>query len=164
MQAITHLYNLKFWNTLSHIEGDSLEINRINNTKTPMINENKSIKGKQDFSQSFNSAKQEKSQEELKHLLNDIKKIGNRLAKTKSVRDVKRYKNYIREYLQSVLEYMYTVKKDISFWQTEYFLTVETINNKLDELTSMLLSEEKDNLKIAATIDDITGLIVDIYK
>lgn len=141
-----------------------MEINRINNTKTPMINENKSIKGKQDFSQSFNSAKQEKSQEELKHLLNDIKKIGNRLAKTKSVRDVKRYKNYIREYLQSVLEYMYTVKKDISFWQTEYFLTVETINNKLDELTSMLLSEEKDNLKIAATIDDITGLIVDIYK
>ncbi len=70
----------------------------------------------------------------------------------------------IKEYLKSVLNYMYTVKKDISFWQTQYFITVETIDNKLEELTSMLMNEQKDNLSVASTIDDISGLLVDIYK
>ncbi|CBZ02375.1 conserved protein [Clostridium botulinum H04402 065] len=70
----------------------------------------------------------------------------------------------IKEYLKSVLEYMYSVKKDISFWQTQYFITVETVDEKLQELTEMLLSAEKENLDIAKTIDDITGLVVDIYK
>ncbi|WP_045517481.1 YaaR family protein, partial [Clostridium sporogenes] len=78
--------------------------------------------------------------------------------------DVKAYKRMIKEYLKSVLEYMYSVKKDISFWQTQYFITVETVDEKLEELTEMLLSAEKENLDIAKTIDDITGLIVDIYK
>ncbi len=49
----------------------------------------------------------------------------------------------IKEYLKSVLEYMYSVKKDISFWQTQYFITVETVDEKLQELTEMLLSAEK---------------------
>ena len=59
---------------------------------------------------------------------------------------------------------MYDTKKDISFWQTQYFVTVETIDAKLDELTSALLGEEKENLDVAATIDEIQGLIVDIYR
>ncbi len=97
-------------------------------------------------------------------MLEDIKKKGNRLAVTKCYGDVAAYKRMIREYLESVLSYMYGVKKDISFWQTQYFITVDTIDEKLEELTKLLLSEEKDNLSIASTIDDITGLIVDIYK
>ena len=70
----------------------------------------------------------------------------------------------IKEYLESVLSYMYRVKKDISFWQTQYFITVDTIDSKLEDLTNMLMSEQKDNLSVAATIDDISGLLVDIYK
>lgn len=94
----------------------------------------------------------------------NIKKKGNRLAITKCYSDVYAYKNLIKEYLKSIMSYMYEVNKDISFWQTQYFMTVETIDIKLKELTELLLSEEKDNMKIAATIDEITGLVVDIYK
>ncbi len=97
-------------------------------------------------------------------MMENINKKGNRLAVTKCYADVKAYKKMIKEYLKSVLEYMYSVKKDISFWQTQYFITVETVDEKLEELTEMLLSAEKENLDIAKTIDDITGLIVDIYK
>jgi uncharacterized protein YaaR (DUF327 family) len=107
---------------------------------------------------------EKKSHEQLKDMFNNIKKKGNRLSVTKCYSDVKAYKNMIKEYLKSVLNYMYTVKKDISFWQTQYFITVETIDNKLEELTSMLMNEQKDNLSVASTIDDISGLLVDIYK
>lgn len=124
----------------------------------------KSVSSKKDFSQNFSFARQQKSEQQLKDMMEDIKKKGNRLSITKCFSDVKAYKNLIREYLDSVLKHMYEVKKDISFWQTQYFITVETVDLKLEELTQMLLSQEKENLDVANTIDEIAGLIVDIYK
>jgi uncharacterized protein YaaR (DUF327 family) len=141
-----------------------LEISRVKRN-TPVANEEKKGIGiKKDFSQSFNFARDRKNEEQLKHMLDDIKKKGGRLAVTKCYSDVHAYKKLIQEYLKSILAYMYDVKKDISFWQTQYFMTVDIIDEKLKELTEMLLSDEKDNLKIASTIDDISGLVVDIYR
>lgn len=141
-----------------------LEISRINRN-TPITSEDKKGIGiKKDFSQSFNFARDRKNEEQLKRILEDIKKKGNRLAVTKCYSDVHAYKKMIKEYLKSVLSYMYEINKDISFWQTQYFMTVDIIDNKLKELTEMLLLDEKDNLKIASTIDEISGLVVDIYK
>ncbi|KHD35665.1 hypothetical protein NL50_13005 [Clostridium acetobutylicum] len=131
---------------------------------TPVSTNSRHVSVKKDFSQSFNFAQQQKSEQELKNMQDQIKKKGNRLSITKCYADVKAYKNLIREYLESVLNYMYSVKKDISFWQTQYFVTVETIDSKLEELTQALLSEEKEKIQIAGTIDEISGLIVDIYK
>lgn len=141
-----------------------MEISRIKGSTPVTTEDKKAITSKKGFSQSFSFAKNKKNEEQLKMMLEDIKKKGNRLAVTKCYSDVHAYKNMIREYLKSVLEHMYDVKKDISFWQTQYFMTVDVIDDKLKELTDMLLSEEKDNLKIAATIDEISGLVVDIYK
>ena len=140
-----------------------MEISRVQRG-TQINSEKKTVTNKKDFSQSFSFAHQRKSEQQLKQMLEDIKKKGNRLAITKCYGDVASYKRMIREYLESVLSYMYGVKKDISFWQTQYFITVETIDSKLEELTQMLLSDEKDNLNIASTTDEISGLIVDVYK
>src|SRR3712207_7059354 len=49
-------------------------------------------------------------------------------------------------------------------YTTLFRSTVETIDEKLKELTEMLLSDQKENLDIASSIDEITGLLVDIYK
>lgn len=141
-----------------------MEIKRVG-TNSPVRSEDKrSIGNKKDFSQNFNFARDRKNEEDLKRMLEDIKKKGNRLTITKCYSDVKAYKNMIKDYLSSVLNAMYSIKKDISFWQTQYFMTVDTIDQKLQELTEMLLSEQKENLDIASTIDEITGLMVDIYK
>jgi uncharacterized protein YaaR (DUF327 family) len=140
-----------------------MEISRVRRN-APITADKKQNTVKKEFSQSFNFARQQKSEQELKDMQDDIKKKGNRLTITKCYADVRAYKNMIKEYLASVLEHMFTVKKDISFWQTQYFITVEVIDNKLEELTQMLLQEEKDKINVASTIDEISGLIVDIYK
>jgi uncharacterized protein len=141
-----------------------LEISRIKRN-TPVASEDKKgIGSKKDFSQSFSFARDRRNEEQLKQMQEDIKKKGNRLSATKCYSDVQAYKKLIKEYLKSVLTHMYEVNKDISFWQTQYFMTVEIIDEKLKELTDLLLSEEKDNLNIASTIDEISGLVVDIYK
>ncbi|WP_027632958.1 YaaR family protein [Clostridium hydrogeniformans] len=140
-----------------------MEISRVRKGSS-LTSERKKVDLKKDFSQSFNFAKERKSEEELKKMLEDINKRGNRLAITKCFADVRVYKNLIRDYLKTVLNHMYSIKKDISFWQTQYFVTVDIIDQKLEELTNMIMEGEKENISVASTIDEIQGLIVDIYK
>lgn len=140
-----------------------MEISKLRNS--PQIQREQSKVSRQmDFSKNFNFAQQKKSEEQLKQMLKGIKNKGNKLVATKSYADVRAYKREIKAYLESVLAFMYSVKKDTSFWQTQYFMTVETIDKKLEELTQELLSEQKENLDVASSVDEITGLIVDIYK
>ncbi|MBD7910182.1 MULTISPECIES: YaaR family protein [Clostridium] len=141
-----------------------MEIGRVSRNTITRDEERKVVPGRRDFSQSFNQARDRKSQEQLKKMCDDIRKKGNRLVLTKTYADVRMYKKLIKEYLESVLQFMYDTKKDISFWQTQYFITVDTVDLKLEELTDALLGDEKENLDIAATIDEIQGLIVDIYR
>ncbi|WP_346899947.1 YaaR family protein [Clostridium sp. UBA7503] len=140
-----------------------MEISKVGRN-TPIQRESKVVNNKQDFSKNFSFAREQKSEEDLKKMLKSIKSKGSRLVISKCYADVRAYKKEIKEYLESVLSFMYSIKKDISFWQTQYFVTVETIDNKLEELTQMLLNEERENLDIASTIDEISGLIVDIYR
>jgi len=140
-----------------------MQIGRVR-SGTITTEERKVVSNKKEFSQSFNQARDRKSEEQLKKMVDDIKSRGNRLVITKTFADVNMYKKMIKEYLESVLQYMYDTQKDISFWQTQYFITVDTVDQKLEELTSQLLADENENLNIASTIDEIQGLIVDIYR
>lgn len=140
-----------------------MEISRVGN-KTNITSEKVTVSNKKDFSQSFNHAKDRKSHEELKKLQENIKNRGIRLTVTKSYADVREYKKLIKDFITSALDYMYSVKKDISFWQTQYFITVDTIDKKLEELTQEVINQENATLDIAKTIDEITGLVLDIYK
>lgn len=140
-----------------------MQIGRVR-SGTITTEERKVVASKKEFSQSFNQARDRKSEEQLKKMVDDIKSRGNRLVITKTYADVSMYKKMIKEYLQSVLQFMYDTQKDISFWQTQYFITVDTVDTRLEELTAQLLGDETENLNIAATIDEIQGLIVDIYR
>ena len=142
-----------------------MEIGRVRrSTITKTGEEKKVVSGRRSFSRNFDQAKERKSQEQLDKMAEDIKKKGNRLVITKTYADVRIYKKLIKEYLQSVLDYMYNTKKDISFWQTQYFITVDTVDEKLEELTKAIVEEQQENINIASTIDEIQGLIVDIYR
>lgn len=139
-----------------------MEIGRVR--RGTVTSERKVISEKKDFSQSFSQERHKKSEEQLNKMVEDIKKRGSKLITTKTYVDVVMYKKMIKEYLESILKFMYETKKDISFWQTQYFITVDTIDLKLEELTKSLLSDEKDNINIASTIDEIQGMVVDIYR
>ena len=142
-----------------------MEIGRVRrSTITKTGEEKKVVSGRRSFSRNFDQAKERKSQEQLDKMAEDIKKKGNRLVITKTYADVRIYKKLIKEYIQSVLDYMYNTKKDISFWQTQYFITVDTVDEKLEELTKAIVEEQQENINIASTIDEIQGLIVDIYR
>ena len=140
-----------------------MEIGRVSRNRT-ITSERKISTNKKDFSQSFNQERNKRSEEELKKMIDNIKKRGDRLVVTKTYTDVINYKKMIKEYLESILSYMYSTEKEISFWQTQYFITVDTIDSKLEELTRVSLEGEMEKINIAATVEEIQGMIVDIYR
>ncbi|MGL4989800.1 MAG: YaaR family protein [Sarcina sp.] len=141
-----------------------MEIKNIRSEQLAEIKREKKITSKKDFSQSFGDAKERRSDEQLKELMKQIHNKGNRLIVSKSYADVRAYKRMIKEFLKEVLSHMYKVKNNTSFWQTQYFVTVDLIDEKLDVLTNELLNNELENISVAATVDEIQGLIVDIYR
>ena len=121
------------------------------------------ISSKNEFSSSFNDAYRSSQKQEMDVYINRIKNIGTQIISTQNYSDVVNYKKVIKEYLKDIVDYTYSLNKNTSFWQSQYFTTVETINSKLEELTKSLLSEQKNNIDIASSIEGIQGLIIDIY-
>ncbi|RDY24496.1 DUF327 family protein [Romboutsia maritimum] len=126
--------------------------------------ESTNTKPKLDFSDSFNQANRSKTKEELDLYIKEIKNVGERLTVTQNYTDVITYKKLIKDYLKSVVDYTYDLNKNTSFWETDHFTTVNTINEKLEDLTKALIYDQKENIDVASTIDNIQGLLIDIYK
>jgi hypothetical protein len=125
--------------------------------------ETKNTKNKLDFSDSFNQTNKSKTKEELDIYVNEIREIGKKLVATQNYTDVIKYKQVIKGYLKSIVDYVYTLNKKDSFWDRNYFTTVKSVNENLEQITKELIYDQRENIDIAAKIDEINGLLIDIY-
>lgn len=116
------------------------------------------------FSTMLDLENKEQTEQELKKMLDDIEIIGKRLASTRSLKDAKEYKQKIQKYLSFVVKNAYKLKKEPGPFNYGIHIKIEVINEKLDEMTKELINKEKDNIDIADKIEEIRGLIVDVYK
>ncbi|MBY2476821.1 YaaR family protein [Clostridioides difficile] len=140
-----------------------INIDKLNISPSRNI-EVKKTKENNKFSDSLNFVKQSSSLEDIKRNLESVKKAGERLVLTQNYGDISRYKNAVKEYLKSVVDNMYSLDKNSSFWEHQYYKNVKIVDNKLEEMTSELLSEEKENIDIVSTVDMIQGLLIDMYR
>lgn len=132
---------------------------------SPSINiEVKKLKENNKFSDRLNSLKQSSSLEDIKRNLESVKKAGERLVLTQNYGDISIYKNAVKEYLKSVVDNMYLLDKNSSFWEHQYYKNVKIVDSKLEDMTSKLISEEKENIDIVSTVDMIQGLLIDMYR
>lgn len=132
---------------------------------SPSINmEVKKLKESNKFSDKLNSLKQSSSLEDIKRNLESVKKAGERFVLTQNYGDISIYKNAVKEYLKSVVDNMYSLDKNSSFWEHQYYKNVKIVDSKLEDMTSKLISEEKENIDIVSTVDMIQGLLIDMYR
>ena len=139
-----------------------MRVQNINSNKSVNI-ENNFTKTKTDFSHSFDSMNKSKTKQELDDYMKEIKKSGERLIRTQNYSDISMYKKAIKGYLKSVVDYAYSINKNTSFWEGNYFTTVKTVNEKLEQMTRELIYEQKENLDIASKVEEINGLLLDVY-
>ena len=143
---------------------------RITNTdyrdKMGSIPNNKNVNKEkiENFSREMSESFSEGMKKDLKKLVDSIKQKGNKIVLTKDHEDVVEYKNLIRDYLKRVLNDMYELDKCTDTFESRYYLTVETVDKKLQELTDKILGSEKENISVLNLVDEIQGLLINVYK
>ena len=104
-------------------------------------------------------------QEKLSGLMKDIEEQGNKIAKHMDIRDMKRYRNLVKEFMNEVAANSHEFSRENFLdrrGRHRVYGIIKEVDKSLDELAEELLKEEKDNLAILGKIDDIRGMLLDI--
>lgn len=104
-------------------------------------------------------------QERLTLVMEDIVQQGKKLGKHMDVRDMKRYRTLIKEFMNEIVNRSHKFSRE-NFLDRKgrhrVYGIVKLVDNKLDELAQELIKDEKDNIAILGKIDEIRGLLLDI--
>ena len=114
----------------------------------------------------LSSLEENELQSRLSLMMEDIIQQGNRLGKRMDVRDLKQYRKLIQEFMNEIATHTHEFSRE-NFLDRKgrhrVYVIVKKINQTLDELAEELLNEEKDHISILSKIDEIKGLILDIF-
>lgn len=104
-------------------------------------------------------------QEKIDMLLTDITAQGNRLAEHMDIRDMRHYRELIREFMNEVVFRSHKFSRE-NFLDRKgrhrVYGLIKLIDTNLDELAQELVKDEKDHITILSVIGEIRGLLLDI--
>jgi hypothetical protein len=116
-----------------------------------------------DFSSDLNLAQKEFTDRDLKEKLQKINALGEEIKDKPGLDKIKQYRQYVKEYLSFVLKHYYRMRQDYGVYSTQILTRVEIINIKIEELTNDFMKQQKENINLVNRIDEIAGLLVDLY-
>nr|WP_330374370.1 YaaR family protein [Lachnobacterium bovis] len=104
-------------------------------------------------------------QQRIETLLNDITAQGNRIAQHMDIRDMKRYRGMIKDFLNEVVYRSHKFSRE-NFLDRKgrhrVYGIIKLIDENLDELASELVKDETNHIEILGRIGEIEGLLLDI--
>lgn len=104
-------------------------------------------------------------QAKVDELLSDITAQGNRLAEHMDIRDMKKYRGLIKDFLNEVVYRSHRFSRENFLdrrGRHRVYGIIRLIDKNLDELASELVADEKDHISILDRIGEIKGLLLDI--
>lgn len=105
-------------------------------------------------------------QTRLQGLMEEITMQGERLSKKRDVRDMKRYRGLIKEFLNEVVSRSHSFTRENFLdkrGRHRVYGIIRLIDENLDELAKELVNDENDNIAILGRIGEIKGLLLDIF-
>lgn len=105
-------------------------------------------------------------QARLTSLMEEITMQGKRLGKRRDVKDMKKYRALIKDFLNEVVSRSHAFSRE-NFLDRKgrhrVYGIIKLIDDNLDELAQELMKDEQDNLQILGKIGEIEGLLLDIF-
>lgn len=98
--------------------------------------------------------------------MREITELGNKLCEKADMAQFNRYKALIKDLMSFTVSNGYKFFKSNSFdsrGRGKIYGLIKKVNDKLDEMTRTILDEERDNIDFVASINDIRGLLVDMF-
>ena len=104
-------------------------------------------------------------QEKLNGLMSDITTQGEKLAEHMDIRDMKKYRGLVKDFLNEVVYRSHKFSRENFLdrrGRHRVYGIIRLIDKNLDELASELVEDEKDHIAILDRIGEIKGLLLDI--
>jgi len=102
----------------------------------------------------------------IERLLSRIEEAGQRLDRSRTLKDLAKYKGLVKSFIQETIDFGMGLKKSQTwnqFGQTRTLKIVETIDEKLVELTDELINKEKNGIDLLDKLGEIKGLLINLY-
>lgn len=103
---------------------------------------------------------------ELDQLIAEVDRSAAELRRWRGKAQLEAYKRAVRAFVQTALEKMYRVESDMRFdvrGNRVRSVIVQAIDAHLEELTEEILHGSGSVLSLAARLDEIRGLLLDLY-
>lgn len=103
----------------------------------------------------------------LNAMMDEIQAQGKKIAKHVDIRDLKHYRELIRQFLNEIVSRSHKFSRE-NFLDKKgrhrVYAMIRLVDKNLDELAAELIKEEKDHILILSKVDEITGLLLDILS
>lgn len=102
----------------------------------------------------------------IQTLIGDIEKQGKIVVKRADMAELQKYREMITQLINETVSNGFVFQKEGAIGnngRSKIFVMIRTINEKLDGMTKKLLEEEKDTIQFLNDVDDIRGLLIDMY-
>ena len=104
-------------------------------------------------------------QNALIQMMEEITRQGDKLAKHRDIKDMKRYRALIKDFLNEVVNRSHAFSRENFLdrrGRHRVYGMIKRVDAALDELAEELIKEEKDAIAILDKVDEIRGLLLDI--
>ena len=105
-------------------------------------------------------------QNALTNMMEEITRQGDKLAKHRDIKDMKRYRALIKDFLNEIVNRSHAFSRE-NFLDRKgrhrVYGIIRLIDENLDQLAQELVKDEQDNLAILNKIGEIRGLLLDIF-
>ena len=105
-------------------------------------------------------------QARLTMMMGEIVKQGEKIGKRTDIRDMKRYRSLIKGFFNEIITRSHEFSRENFLdrrGRHRVYGIIRLVDETLDSLAQELMKDEKDHLAILSRIDEIRGLLLDIF-
>jgi uncharacterized protein YaaR (DUF327 family) len=105
-------------------------------------------------------------QERLATMMEEITMQGDKLAKHRDIKDMRKYRALIKDFMNEIITRSHEFSRENFLdrrGRHRVYGIIRLVDETLDELAQELMKDEKDNLSILSKIGEIRGLLLDIF-
>lgn len=143
----------------------AIEISRDSGIKETLSkHETASVHATNIFERTLSAQQSSGDADVLKQLFQKIGDQARRVSGSRTIRDLQIYKKYVQSFMQNAVQLGLKTDQFRSWQQggTQQTL-IKTVNKKLITLTDELLDKNKDQLDLLDHLDEIRGMLINLY-
>lgn len=145
---------------------DNMRINNITPVNQPTeVNNTQAADGTFKFVLASNVADAD-LQARLTGMLEEITQQGDKIKKKMDIRDMKHYRALIKSFMNEIVNRSHEFTRENFLdrrGRHRVYGMIRQVDDALDELARELVADEKDALSILSRVDEIRGLLLDIF-